>query len=656
MKNKQTVLIVDDIADNLNVIANILIQQDLNVIIAQSGREGINTAIRSMPDLILLDIMMPEMDGFEACRIIKSNNQISEIPVIFLTAKTEKQSLIKGFALGAVDFISKPFLEAELIARVKTHLELRDSKLKLERTQKKNKAILDNVADAIFIHDANGSLLEINKITETRLGYSRQEILLMNLKDISNSENFTSFTSDIELVKKKGSITFESLQKTKNGKLIPSEISVTLINFDGEEAFLSVARDITERKKNEDKIKKLSIAVEQSPASIVITDLNGNIEYVNPIFEKLTGYNSDEVIGQNARILKSQNANPIIFDELWKTISSGKTWEGEFTNKRKNGDEFIESALIAPIKNDEGIITSYIAIKEEITERKKAESKLIDAKRELEKKNKNIISSIEYAEVIQKAALPTEAYLTQFLPSNFVLNIPKDIVSGDFYWIKQIQNQIFIVAADCTGHGVPGAFMSMLGIAYLNEIVYNFEQDEELKANEILDLLRKQIKSSLHQDRRKETVSNGMDLALCIINIEDKTMQYAGANSPLFLLRKNTEKEKHDLYHYKPDSMPISVHIKEKPFQNNYIDLKSDDIIYLFSDGFIDQIGGEKNRKFLTKNFKQLLLDNCSKPMSEQKEILMDTFYKWIADKKQIDDVLIVGFKISESYGDIEYF
>ena len=465
MKNKQTVLIVDDIADNLNVIANILIQQDLNVIIAQSGREGINTAIRSMPDLILLDIMMPEMDGFEACRIIKSNNQISEIPVIFLTAKTEKQSLIKGFALGAVDFISKPFLEAELIARVKTHLELRDSKLKLERTQKKNKAILDNVADAIFIHDANGSLLEINKITETRLGYSRQEILLMNLKDISNSENFTSFTSDIELVKKKGSITFESLQKTKNGKLIPSEISVTLINFDGEEAFLSVARDITERKKNEDKIKKLSIAVEQSPASIVITDLNGNIEYVNPIFEKLTGYNSDEVIGQNPRILKSQNANPIIFDELWKTISSGKTWEGEFTNKRKNGDEFIESALIAPIKNDEGIITSYIAIKEEITERKKAESKLIDAKRELEKKNKNIISSIEYAEVIQKAALPTEAYLTQFLPSNFVLNIPKDIVSGDFYWIKQIQNQIFIVAADCTGHGVPGAFMSMLGIA-----------------------------------------------------------------------------------------------------------------------------------------------------------------------------------------------
>ncbi|MDY0200281.1 MAG: two-component regulator propeller domain-containing protein [Tenuifilaceae bacterium] len=265
----------------------------------------------------------------------------------------------------------------------------------------------------------------------------------------------------------------------------------------------------------------------------------------------------------------------------------------------------------------------------------------IEAQRdEIEKKNKDTIDSILYASRIQTAVIPPLNDLTNVFKDVFVLNKPRDIVSGDFYWFSRRENLIFLAAADCTGHGVPGAFMSMLGIASLNEIVNS--NDCQRDASFILTSLRDKIKASLRQEGKIGEAKDGMDMAFCVIDMENMKLSYAGAYNPLWLIRSG------ELIPYPADKMPIGVHLGAKSeFKNNMIDLKADDRFYIFSDGYIDQFGGENGRKFLKKNFKTLLLDIHTHSFSEQKEILDVTLEKWKGQKyHQIDDILVIGFKI----------
>ncbi len=277
---------------------------------------------------------------------------------------------------------------------------------------------------------------------------------------------------------------------------------------------------------------------------------------------------------------------------------------------------------------------------------------LHNQKNKLEKINKDITSSIRYAQFIQNAVLPSKMFLKQFIPENFIFYMPRDIVSGDFYWIKQVNNYVAVAAADCTGHGVPGAFMSMLGIALFNEIV---RLDQYPKANEILNELRKRLKASLHQDSIRGKNTDGMDVSLCILNLDTKQVQYSGANSPLFITRKNN-KDEVELIDVRPDRMPIGVYVRERSFTNHKIQLRTNDNIYLFSDGYIDQFGGENNDKFKTRRFKKLLISMHDESMLRQKEILFDVFDRWRSGIRQLDDVLIIGIKILDEYGNIDYF
>ena len=268
---------------------------------------------------------------------------------------------------------------------------------------------------------------------------------------------------------------------------------------------------------------------------------------------------------------------------------------------------------------------------------------VIVQKEEIEHQKKEITDSIHYAQRIQQAVLPLQNELQEAVSDFFIFFKPRDIVSGDFYWINQIDNNIIIAVADCTGHGVPGAFMSMLGISYLNELVTsdNFEN-----AGKTLDLMREKVKTSLRQTGKKAEQKDGMDIVLIAINIETKMLQYAGANNPLVLVRNN------ELSVIKPDRMPIGIHGREKPFTNNEVQLQKDDVIYAYSDGFQDQFGGEKGRKFLSKRFKNLLFDIHKNTLPEQHEILEKTLSQWQNPEtsqnhyEQVDDILIVGIKI----------
>lgn len=258
---------------------------------------------------------------------------------------------------------------------------------------------------------------------------------------------------------------------------------------------------------------------------------------------------------------------------------------------------------------------------------------------QISNQNTIITDSIEYAKRIQTALFPQEKYMNAVLNDHFVFMKPKNIVSGDFYWLAEKDNKIVVTVADCTGHGVPGAFMSMLGIAFLNEIV---NKSDQLEPNVILDQLRQNIIESLHQEYGVRGSKDGMDMALCIIDKETNKMQYSGAYNSVYIIRN---KEVHEL---KADKMPIGIHAVrlDKEFENKPFDLKNDDMIYLFSDGYVDQFGGADGYKFKQKQFRELLINISELPLNEQKFVIEKTMEEWQGDQSQLDDMMVMGIRI----------
>lgn len=262
---------------------------------------------------------------------------------------------------------------------------------------------------------------------------------------------------------------------------------------------------------------------------------------------------------------------------------------------------------------------------------------------EIEKKNivlefqKNEIEdSIRYARRIQTAVIPSEQDFASLI-NGFVLFKPLHIVSGDFYWISRLEKKLIITAADCTGHGVPGAFMSMLGVAFLNEIV---NKDQITEPDLILNRLRDKIIDALQQQGISGEAKDGMDISIVCIDEENNKFQYAGAFNPLIRIRNG------ELNEIEADRMPIAIYDRMRPFTKHELLLEKNDTFYIFSDGYIDQFGGPEGKKFKMKSFKQLLLDIHEYPMQIQKEMLDKFFEEWKGDQKQVDDIVIIGLSV----------
>lgn len=386
---EQKVLIVDDTPENISIISNAL--SDKKRIAATNGEKAIELALQHKPDLILLDIVMPGMDGFEVCRILKSNTETQDIPIIFITAETETESIVKGFEVGGIDYVTKPINVRELQARVKTQLALK----------------------------------------------------------ISMDNN-----------------------------------------------------------------------------------------------------------------------------------------------------------------------TRYIA--------------------EIDKRNKQITDSINYAYLIQKASLPSKDYLKEILPEHFVYYGPRNIVSGDFYWAKKVKDKTIVIAADCTGHGVPGALLSMYGIAFLNEIIL---KDKITEPDQILNRMRETVIRSLNQGELTN-MHDGMDMVVLTIDNSFSSVDFAGAKNPLWILREN------EMLITPGDSMPIGKYARMDNFTKHTLPLMKNDQLYIFSDGYSDQFGGPKNRKLMAKNFRAKLIEFSTLTLSEQKNSLIKFFNDWKDEEEQVDDTLIISIKI----------
>lgn len=262
------------------------------------------------------------------------------------------------------------------------------------------------------------------------------------------------------------------------------------------------------------------------------------------------------------------------------------------------------------------------------------------AKDEIQEKSDDIMASIKYAKRIQDAILPSDELVKSYLPESFVLYLPKDIVSGDFYWIQERDGKVLFAAVDCTGHGVPGAFVSIVGHNHLNEAL---KEAGFIKPGNILNYLNQAVTKTLHQRYEVTQVRDGMDLALCSIDRTNMLLQYAGANNPLYIVRNGelleTKATKRAIGSpYGAEQMPT--------FTNHEIEVQKDDAIYVFSDGLADQFGGPKGKKFKYKQFRDLLVSISSKPMEQQKELLHSALKDWMQDYEQIDDICVIGVRV----------
>jgi PAS domain S-box-containing protein len=423
MSSKPSILIVDDQIDNQKFLVNFL-KPDYRVLVASDGAAALDLLSSAPPpDLILLDIMMPVMDGYETCRRIKDRPQLAQTPIIFLTAKTDPDSETRGFELGAADYVSKPInppvlrarieaqlalaeqmrrayaerdrshrlvaqvsrerneiealarrLEAEIAERERTEVALRESQARFERLTNKLK---DKIV--YFSHTLDGTMLYLSEGTESfgigppeqSIGRHWSEILPWLEDSLERAQEM-----DRQLI---------------SGALSVGEQEMSCLQPDGRQRHLLIrayriydqerrldlieglALDVTEQKARETQLRTLSQAVEQAPLSIVITDAKGAIVYVNPHFSHITGYSREEAIGQNPRLLKSGEQDEATYRALWETIASGRIWRGELINKNKQGQLFWESVAISPILDERGEVTHYVAVKEDIGDRKALE-------------------------------------------------------------------------------------------------------------------------------------------------------------------------------------------------------------------------------------------------------------------------------------------
>jgi len=431
-----------------------------------------------------------------------------------------------------------------------------------------------------------------------------------------------------------GSYEIEYQIKSGNGTKWIYEKSFGIKNENGIITKTSgICSDITARKETERTIKQLSLVAQKTRNPIVISDSEGRIEWVNNAFEELTQYQMSEILGTKpGSFLQGEKTSPRTVKKIREGIRKNVSIKEEIINYTKSGKEYWLELNIDPIFDENGEVINYIAVEQEITDRKRKEA-LIDAQ------HLDIINSINYAKRIQNALLPTEEQKNKLEIVLEVFNKPKDIIGGDFYWFDKIDDTIILAVGDCTGHGVPGALMTSLGI---NSLINAVSERRMINPAEILSYSDKYITTLLKTSEHEDNVKDGMDIGVVAIDLKTNKISFSGAGRPLYYIKEG------ELIKVNGSLKSIGSQFSKFPFENTLLDLSVNDQFYLFSDGMVDQFGGDNDKRLGSKSFTQFLLSNQHLSIEAQKDQL-DLFMKqWMRFSSQTDDMIWVGFKMKK--------
>jgi PAS domain S-box-containing protein len=397
-------------------------------------------------------------------------------------------------------------------------------------------------------------------------------------------------------------------------------------------------RDITQHKiaEKEQRMRgQMQSLSENSPDLIIRLSLLGEIFYVNPTIAHFTGIKPKML---NKKLIDASDLDPqviLFFKSSIDTIKeTKKIFTAEIDFPSQKGMRIMQVNCIPELNSEDNQLESILFVAHDVTERKQIEI-------EIQEKNKKITESINYAEHIQVSILPNTRYLQEYIPKSFIYYKPKDVVSGDFPWFFKKEDTIYFAAVDCTGHGVPGAMLSLIGYFLLSNIV---DHEKEYSAAEILDILHKGVRKTLKQESPDAEARDGMDIALCKLNNTKGILEFAGAHRPLLMYRN------YELTEVKADRKAIGgIPLKgktEKDFTNHIIEIEEGDKYFIFSDGLPDQIGGYENKKYSSQRVRNIVEQNGDRTMIEFADIFKNDFEKWKGSNKQIDDILLIGIEI----------
>lgn len=517
----------------------------------------------------------------------------------------------------------------------RTNQQLEEQIDEVERTQKRMASLLENASEVITIYEEDGQIRYISPSVQRIFGYSQQEMIGQSDKLYIRGEGVEIFEDLFQRLIENPveSVTVQYVYQTKyNNEVWVETTGNNLLHDPAVKGIVLNSRDITERKRAEQEERmrsKMQALSENSPDLITRFDQEGTFFYINPTIETYTGKKADHFLHKH---INEADLNPTVVAEWLQILEDVKESRQKVAKEiefpAEDGEHIMHVNAI-PEFNEEQALESVLVVSHDITERK-----LIEL--EIQNKNKKINDSINYAQRIQGAILPDNKLIRNVFPESFIFYKAKDVVSGDFPWFLQRGDDIFIAAVDCTGHGVPGALISLIGYFLLNDIVRSRKVTDP---GEILDQLDEGVTQTLRQDSDDSKSKDGMDIALCRIN--KNQVQYAGAHRPLYHMCKGEMNE------IKGDKFPIGGGIfkNQTNFTTHTIKMNKGDSIYFCSDGYPDQFGGPDNRKFGPKRTRALIEENHVRPMNEVHHAVQSAWSDWQGEEKQTDDVLMIGIK-----------
>ncbi|MCS7004288.1 MAG: PAS domain S-box protein [Cytophagales bacterium] len=517
---------------------------------------------------------------------------------------------------------------------------LEEQIIEVNRTQKRTQLLLENASEIITIYERDGKIRYISPSVQRILGYTQDEMIGIDDVVYVHAEGKADFKGMFEklVANPEQKVTIQFTYKRKAGDWVWLEATGTnLLNDAAVQGFVVNTRDITERRRAEKEQRmrsQMQSLSENSPDLITRVNPDGIIFYINPVITQLIGKTPEQLLSLSLKDIQlDPQTTSILYDTIQTVLREKQKVSLEIEFPALDGLHIMQVNAI-PEMNDRDNIESVLFVVHDITERKQAEL-------EIRNTNKKITESINYAQRIQSAIMPDSTVIKRVFPNAYMLFKPRDVVSGDFPWLMQKGDDIFVAVADCTGHGVPGALISLIGYFLLRDTVSNYGH---LSAGEILDKLDEAMTRTLRQDDESATKTrDGMDIAFCKINQKTYQLEYSGAHRPLLYYSSSDG----SLEEIRGNKIPVGGGqlYENDHFTTTFIQLHEGDEIYMFSDGLPDQFGGTTNRKFSLKRIRDIILEEKGRPMEDIKRRFDEEFDSWRGNGKQTDDVLMIGIR-----------